>query len=132
MTKTVQVKLPPKHTARYKVLLTVFQCGPMTRNEAGQRCHDLDSTKIENAFKHAVENGELMRKGHVYTVSPAAAELFCATVEKPSHIAEIVPARVINVYAAPALSAKFIPSTAGRRPGADDYKEWPSHYGRAA
>lgn len=124
------MKLPARSTIRFQVLLALYKFGSMTRNETNRRCPEIESRSMRIAFKHGMENGELIRMGQMYSLSPEVADHFALTEEKPSEVPELVRPRVNNVYAAPALSAKYIPSIYGNRPGSNDHLNWNSPFGK--
>lgn len=128
----MEVKIPTKGSTRYKVLAAIYKHGPIKIADLANRTPTIRRESIADAISACMTLGLLERNVYTYSLRDAVRKYFDGCEEETVFVGQIVPPRKYSVYDSPGLSAKYQISANGQRAGANDYKDWPSHYGRAA
>jgi hypothetical protein len=116
------MKIPRKGTTIYKVLFHLYQHGPATIYELIEALN----LRSRAAVFDAASKYNLPRTGKSYACTQQLIKYFDdMTGAAPT---QIVPARVINVFASKGLSPKYQISAEGKREGSNDHKQIKSRH----
>ncbi len=116
------MKIPHKETQAYERLKDIRKLGAVTI-EAGLVAHRRLGGRpvdVRMWYERQIKLGNLVFAGGRYSLSPAVNDYFDSLgeieeEEVPADRLPIVQPRQTNVFASPALSAKYIPSAIARR-----------------
>lgn len=92
------MKLPPSHTARYKVYEAIYEYGPINLAGLIEKLPKVTKETIRSALQAGRENDILAHKDGDWSATSAAINYFDGLETQPKYVGEIVPPRVINVW----------------------------------